>query len=191
MGLTSREIDTRPLLILDLHETLIHAADDPLAEAADFCVYSYYVYKRPFLDQFLIETNQQFQLAIWSSSGQNYLQNVVSQIIPDDVSLEFVWGQERCVHRFDAEWYSYYFVKDLRKVKRRGYDLSRTLIADDTPRKVERNYGNAIYMKPFLGDPNDEELRRLSHYVSTLLKFDDFRSVEKRNWCEETPLDGH
>lgn len=49
----------------------------------------------------------------------------------------------------------YEYAKRLKKVQRRGYNLRRVLIVDDTPEKVLHNYGNAIYATPFLGDPAD------------------------------------
>jgi hypothetical protein len=36
------------LLILDLDETLIYAAEIPLARSPDFLVYDYHLYKRPY-----------------------------------------------------------------------------------------------------------------------------------------------
>ena len=48
---------------------------------------------------------------------------------------------------------------DLKKVKRLGYRLERVLIADDTPRKVHRHYGNALQAS---GRPGEavEQFRR-------------------------------
>ena len=60
------------------------------------------------------------------------------------------------------------YVKDLKKVKRLGYRLERVLIADDTPRKVRRHYGNAVYVPPFFGDPEDGTLPRLAGYLISL-----------------------
>jgi len=181
--------EPRPLLILDLDETLIHAADVPLGRAPDFRVGPYFVYRRPGLDEFLSEVRQAFQLAIWSSSGSEYLHLVVSEILPADLRLEFLWGRERCVYRFDGERHETYFVKDLKKAKRRGFDLARTLVVDDSPEKLERNYGNAIYIKPYLGTLADRELQRLSQYLRTFAGIDDVRRVEKRGWRQQVVLD--
>ena len=43
----------RPLLILDLDETLIHASAQELETPAHFRVSKYWVYRRPHLDVFL------------------------------------------------------------------------------------------------------------------------------------------
>lgn len=75
-----------------------------------------------------------------------------------------------------------YYLKNLKKVKHRGYDLAKVLIVDDSPEKVQRHYGNAIYVTPFHGSPDDSELRLLSGYLRSLHPVDDVRRIEKRNW---------
>lgn len=171
------------LLILDVDETLLFASEHRLAHAPDFAAGPYFVYLRPHLHEFLHNAQSRFQLAIWSSSSANYLYAVLQAALPPDVKLQFVWSRERCVYRYDTEWGEYYFVKDLRKVKRLGFDLDRMLIVDDTPKKVERNYGNAIYVRPYLGeDEADDELPRLSRYLDSLSLRQNLRSLEKRSW---------
>lgn len=172
----------KPLLILDLDETLVHATASPLHRAPDFRVGQYAVYRRPFLRDFLNATAEFCELAIWSASTADYLHAIVSQILPEGLQLQFVWSRARCTQRYHSEWQDYYHIKDLKKVKRRGFDLSRVLIVDDTPRKLERNYGNAIYVRPFEGDPSDGELHQLLPYLVWLSIEPDFRIIEKRHW---------
>ena len=170
------------MLVLDVDETLLHSADESLDRSADFRCGPYFVYRRPYLREFLLECAELFQLAVWSSSGADYLSLVLAQTVPSEVPLAFVWSRSRCVQRFDGEWHEQYFVKDLKKVKRLGFDLARVLIVDDTPKKLERNYGNAVYVKPFLGDTNDNELPKLANYLRKLATVEDVRRVEKRGW---------
>jgi TFIIF-interacting CTD phosphatase-like protein len=87
------------------------------------------------------------------------------------------------VRRYDHEAFEEEFLKDLKKVKRSGYRLERVLIADDTPRKVRRHYGNAVYVPPFTGDPEDDLLPRLAMYLTTLRDEPDVRVLEKRGWA--------
>lgn len=61
------------LLILDLDETLIHASRKVLDRKADFEVFDYHIYKRPFLDEFLQKVKSNFMLAIWSSASDEYV----------------------------------------------------------------------------------------------------------------------
>lgn len=129
-----------------------------------------------------VVTGGLFDLAVWSSSSHDYAASIVSTVLPRELDLKFVWGRDRCVQRFDGEQQTAYYVKDLKKVERQGFDLNRILIADDTPQKCDRNYGNADYVRPFFGDPNDTELERLARYLKSLASFENVRSIEKRNW---------
>ncbi|MHC5537137.1 NIF family HAD-type phosphatase [Singulisphaera rosea] len=174
------------LLILDLDETLIHATEQPLGHDHDFVVGPYAVYHRPHLAEFLDACSTCFSLAVWSSASDDYVQEVVGQILPPDFALAFVWGNSKCVGRFDSETYDTEYLKDLKKVKRQGYDLRRVLIADDTPCKVRRHYGNAIYVPAFMGDPKDEVLPRLASYLISLRDVPNVRTVEKRTWLAQT-----
>jgi RNA polymerase II subunit A small phosphatase-like protein len=182
-----------PLLILDLDETLIHASATKIREETDFQVFHYFVYKRPGLAEFLTTCAQHFKLAIWSSASDDYVQAVVEQILPPGITLEFVWGRSRCTPfatpQIDEYGYynldgtsSYEYAKRLKKVRRRGFSLQKTLIVDDTPAKVQQNYGNAIYIKPYQGETADEELRHLTDYLLTLKQQGNFRMFEKRHW---------
>ncbi|MFC4256320.1 phosphoprotein phosphatase [Altererythrobacter xixiisoli] len=181
----------RTLLILDLDETLIHACEQPLDRTADFEIYGYHVYRRPGLDEFLSHVLTHFDVAVWSSASDLYVQAVVDRIFPDPARLQFVWGRSRATLRraytdsggymIDA-WDHMHYLKPLRKVRRIGWSLQRMLIVDDTPAKCARNYGNAIYPRPFEGDPADQELALLASYLTTLKDTADVRKIEKRNW---------
>jgi len=181
------EPDSPILLILDLDETLIHATEEPLGREHDFLVGPYAVSLRPHLAEFLASCSACFRLAVWSSASDDYVRDVVGRIIPPGLELAFAWGRSRCVRRFDPETFEDCHVKDLKKVKRLGFDLNRVLIADDTPSKVQRHYGNAGYVPPFFGDPEDRSLPRLASYLATLQHEPDVRFLEKRGWSRMVP----
>lgn len=171
----------RPLLILDLDETLVHATTQPLDIDHAFRCDQYFIHERPFVREFLIAVADAWDLAVWTSSAPDYAECIRSHLFAD-VSLVFLWTRERCTGRFDAESQQRYWVKDLRKVKRAGYDLSRVLMVDDLPQALERNYGNLLTVKPFEGDPADAELRSLAPYLVGLACEENLRSIEKRGW---------
>ena len=79
----------KPLLILDIDETLVHATERPLEVRHDFLVGPYFVYKRPHLDGFLSGAAKLFRVAVWSSSSDGYIANIVRHILPGDLTLEF------------------------------------------------------------------------------------------------------
>ncbi|MDG3007764.1 HAD family hydrolase [Paludisphaera mucosa] len=170
------------LLILDLDETLIHAAKGPPPRPADFVVGAYSVWKRPHLDAFLTSCAGWATPAFWSSATDAYVRHVVDAILPAGLAPAFAWGRGRCTRRQDPETREDVLLKDLAKVRRRGFDLRRTLIVDDTPGKVARHYGNAVYVPPYFGDPDDDVLPRLADYLATLRDAADVRVLEKRGW---------
>jgi TFIIF-interacting CTD phosphatase-like protein len=170
------------LLVLDLDETLVYATERPLTRPPDLVVGPYSVYRRPHLTEFLRGCSDLYDLAFWSSAGDAYVAAVVSAILPAGVSPVLVWGRSRCVRRFGPETREEYFVKDLRKVRRRGFDLSRVLAVDDSPRKLERHYGNAVYVRPYFGEADDNELPLLARYLASIHAVEDLRTLEKRGW---------
>ena len=134
-----------------------------------------------------------FLIAIWSSASDDYVEEITKRIIPKDIKLEFVWGRSRCTYRRNLriDEYGYYdddvrnhyhYIKPLKKVKRKGFNLNRILIVDDTPHKSKDNFGNAIYPKEFTGDAEDKELKLLAKYLKTLKDKENVRRIEKRNW---------
>lgn len=173
------------LLILDIDETLLYSSAQPLHRPPDCRIGPYFTYTRPFLTEFLQKAQESFCIAVWSSSSSDYVQAIVNKTFPDTVQPEFIWSRDRCIQRFNPETYENYFVKDLKKVKRQGYNLDRVLIVEDTPQKVERNYGNAIYIKPFYGNDNDQELKFLTEYLIKLRSTTNLREIEKRNWRQK------
>ncbi len=185
--------EDKTLVILDLDETLIFASMTELNRKADAMVFSYHIYKRPHLEEFLEAVKDDFLLAVWSSASDDYVEEVVKQIIPAHTSLEFVWGRSRCTYKrnITINEYGYYddtpsnhyhYTKPLKKIKRKKYTLERVLIVDDTPHKSQNNFGNAIYPKEFKGETNDNELQQLAKYLYLLKDIPNVRRLEKRNW---------
>lgn len=172
----------RKLLILDLDETLIFATENPSEYPADFRFDRYFVYKRPGLTEFLTEMARHFTLGVWSSADDDYVAALVSEIKPELVSMEIIWGRSRCSVRRDVSADTYCFEKRLAKLKKRGFRLENMLIVDDSPEKLRSNYGNAIYIKPFTGETDDEELQHLQTYLIAIKDTGNVRLIEKRYW---------
>jgi TFIIF-interacting CTD phosphatase-like protein len=175
----------KKLVIFDLDETLVYATEQRLARAPDFEVGPYAVYKRPFADELIAFCAAHFSIAVWTSSTEGYAAGVVSRLFAGDETLEFVYARKKCVERFDPETQDYYFIKDLRKVKARGYALADVIILDDTPKKLVRNYGNLVRMTEWLGDAGDCELAHVQALLLELKDAPNIRSVEKRGWLRK------
>jgi RNA polymerase II subunit A small phosphatase-like protein len=174
--------DNRILLVLDLDETLIHASETELTSLKhDFTWNNFFVYKRPGLDEFLNSIKDHFKIGVWSSASDDYVGSITSNIFPESLKLEFIWGRSRCTLKRDLELDTYFFSKPLKRLKRKGYQLERILIIDDSAEKVKDNFGNAIYITGFTGAP-DDVLKRLSLYLQKLIEAPNVRTIEKRGW---------
>lgn len=172
----------KALLVLDLDECLIHGSENELHRVADFRVGPFHIYRRPGLGEFLSGVSLLFDLAVWSSATSDYVEEIAARICPEDTEWKFVWARDRCTFHRDWETQETIYVKDLKKVKRLGYLLDRVLFIDDTAAKLARNYGNAIYVRPFEGDDADRELEKLHSYLRSIQYETNYRVLEKRGW---------
>ncbi len=170
------------LLILDLDETLIHARLQPLKIDYAFISDGCYVYTRPNLYWFLESISAHFDLAIWSSADDAYVENIVQHISRESYEFKFVWGRSKCTMTRNFELDQYVQEKRLKKVKSKGYSLDQVLIVDDSPEKTRENYGNAIYIPAFEGDLLDNVLIKLHDYLLGIKDHTNVRRIEKRGW---------
>ncbi|WP_027893777.1 HAD family hydrolase [Calidithermus chliarophilus] len=173
---------TRKLLVLDLDETLFHAARRPLERAPDLILFDYFVYWRPYAQHFIASVASWYEVAVWSSAGKLYVERALEALVPPGILLSFVWSRERCTQGYDPATGEHYWIKDLKKLRRRGYRLEHVLVVDDSPEKLERNYGNWVPVRPYLGAADDTELLELIPYLEHLSGVENVRTVEKRYW---------
>jgi RNA polymerase II subunit A small phosphatase-like protein len=179
---SSKRSETRALLILDIDETLIFGSKSELHRPADFLVGPFHIYRRPRLDEFLAGVGQWYDLAIWSSATIDYVGKIADQICPPGKTWRFVWGRDRCTQRMNFDLLEIEYIKDLKKARRLGFDINRILFVDDTAAKLTPNFGNAIYIAPYFGLAEDDELRLLLRYLESIRDVSNFREVEKRGW---------
>jgi len=122
-------------------------------------------------------------VAVWTSSTEDYAEAVVRSIFKEkDQQLRFLWARERCTRQFDPEMQDPYWVKNLRKLKNKGYRLESVLAVDDSPEKLQKNYGNHIRVSPYLGAIEDDELLLLTQYLEMIKDCANVRTLEKRDW---------
>ena len=75
-----------------------------------------------------------------------------------------------------------YYIKNLSKLKRKGFRLEHIIMVDDTPKKLEKNYGNLVRITEWLGNIRDKELLKLIKYLTDLKEAENVRTIEKRWW---------
>lgn len=135
----------RKLLVLDLDETLIHACETQLAHPEDFRVGPYFVYRRPHLTEFIASVSESFDLGVWTASGEVYAAQVIEQVFARGL-LKFVWSSRRCTTARDWTTCQYTTIKNLSKLKRRGYQLESIVAADDTPMATSSPSASSLEM---------------------------------------------
>lgn len=173
------------LIILDLDETLIHSTENELGDKCDFRVGRYYTYKRPNVEKLLSDCMKTFNIAVWSSATELYTESVVQNIFPEVDKLCFIWSRNKCTYRVDLESDEFIWIKNLKKVKKMGFDLDKVVVVDDSPEKLLFNYGNLLRVDPFYGNKNDNELIYLMRYLSLLENEPNIRAVDKHRWKDQ------
>jgi len=153
-------------------------AGKTLSTIAPWC----FLYKRPHVEQFMQFCRAHFRVVVWTTATPEHAHFCLSHICEQEYPFEFIWTRERCSQVRDRIGLydigpGYHWVKSLSKIKRHGYRLEQTMMVDDTPSVLERNYGNLIRIDAFKGDPDDRELLRLMPYLQHLKGEDNLRNV--------------
>jgi len=177
----------KKLLILDIDETLIHGARECLPRPVDATSPWCYLYKRPYVEAFMDFCRDHFRVAIWTTATAEHAKFCLKHICATDYPFEFIWTRNRCTQVRDiVGMYNlgvgYHWVKALAKLKRHGFSLEQSIMIDDRPSALERNYGNLVQIERYYGDPDDLELLRLMPYLLDLKQENNIREVEKRGW---------
>ena len=182
----------KPLLVLDLDETIIYSDYSAIPGLFRFEKYGYHIHARPWLCPFLSDIRYYYDIGLWTAADESYAEAIADIYVRPLLTPIFVWSRKRCALKRDLDRDDRYYTGDggfnptkpLRKLKKFGYPLKRTLIVEDDPKKVQQNYGNAIYIKPFEGDIEDDHLKKLAKYLLDLEKEPDFLRIEKRGWSK-------
>jgi RNA polymerase II subunit A small phosphatase-like protein len=177
-----------------MDETMVRSADDLFAGRQPDTVFeTHFVYKRPHLEWFLRECAKHYRLAVWSAGQEDYVKHVISHVVPSDIHLEFVWTHDQCTGIADADTMLVTYIKDLKKLKSLGFEMDRVIIVEDKPENCVRNASNAVIVKQFLGEENDEDLLKLAPYLAALAGQPNLQKVDKKTWrtAKPDPSTGH
>ena len=171
-------------LILDLDETLVHSGFNPFTRQSDITLqinvdgkfHTINVLKRPFVDEFLKEISNFFEIYIFTASMEEYASPVIDLMNKNNI----VKGK---FFRQDCIFSDGLYIKDLYKVSN---DLKDVIIIDNNPSSYITNEDNGIPIKTWYEDLNDNELIKLIPLLKYLSNVDDVRNiirqiVDKRN----------
>ncbi|XP_004143298.2 uncharacterized protein LOC101207591 [Cucumis sativus] len=220
LGLSMKNLSLGPkkkLLIMGIGGFLCHRVcyrygrqKIPTHRLPDASYGSFYVYKRPFCEDFMKFCLERFEVGIWSSAKEWYLDSALDSIMHGLRSrLLFAWDQGECTKTcfFDLENKSKpIFLKELKKVwEGNGVGIlrsstqfcsSNTLLIDNEPYKVLLNPPNtAIFPNEYKADDtNDDALGAGSELRRFLEKVADAKDVSnfiKHNPFGNPPISPH
>ncbi|KAM7264873.1 hypothetical protein ACFE04_002556 [Oxalis oulophora] len=163
-------------IFLDLDETLVHSTADPPPKRYDFVVkpkidgemMTFYVLKRPGLDEFLEELSSRYELIVFTAGLREY-----ATLVLDRIDVKGVISHR--LYRDSCSQVEGKFVKDLSET---GRDLDKVVIVDDNPNSYSLQEKNAVPIKPFISDMRDKELSNLIHFFKNdCCKFEDMRDA--------------
>ncbi|ERN09367.1 carboxy-terminal domain RNA polymerase II polypeptide A small phosphatase 1 [Amborella trichopoda] len=165
-------------IFLDLDETLVHSSLSPPPDIYDFVVNpsidghisTFYVKKRPGIDEFFEFIEGKFEVVIFTAGLKVYAEMVIDKIDKRGVI-------SHRLYRDSCKEVNGKFIKDLSKT---GRDIGRMVIIDDNPDCFSLQKENAIQVRQFVNDLWDTELSKLVKFLEVALGFNDIRQAIAR-----------
>ena len=164
----------KPILILDMDQTLIQAYKADAKELAKLRMSGYdtnqvlrfiamgctfIVFKRPGVEEFLQEMAKHYELVLWTAALQAYAEPIVNWLDPEKVIFSKRMYRTEC-----TELPGGHYIKDLTRL---GVDLSRVLIHDNNETCYAFQPANGVPISDFRGNNLDTEFLG-GTYVSIL-----------------------
>lgn len=165
--------DQRICLVLDLDETLVRSSFDvnfdadfeaPFSLNGSWCTAR--VRKRPYVDEFLASIDKKFEIVVMTAGVMPYAKLVLDMLDQGRV-LGPRFYRESCTKTANG-----LLVKDLSRLNR---DLKRTIVVDNSPNAYLWHPEHAIDIVDFVGDPEDDELQSIMHFLDIIQDVDDVR----------------
>lgn len=149
---------SRPLLVLDLDETLVHASVEHTAHDVAFNVdlgaqiIPVYVKIRPFAKDFLRRVSALFEVAVFTASLAPYADQVVDHLDPSRTFVQHRLYRQHCTN-VDGS-----YIKDLSLL---GRSMERVALVDNSPVAYSFHPEHGIPILSWFDDKSDTELLNL------------------------------
>lgn len=173
-------------IILDLDNTLIYSIpleefvwdDENMKRIKKFDFYNlenyYLVLERPFLQAFLDELFEKYNVSVWSAGSKDYVLHIIDLCIhkKPERKLDYILFNYHC----NLSRKKFKGIKNLKILydvfELTGYSKNNTIIIDDLDKVKKINKDNCISIKEFTYDDeeayNDKELLRISHLLDKM-----------------------
>ena len=141
--ISTKNLNRKKTLVLDLDETLIHSSPYKLRNY-DFTISmfidenvrsTFYVAERPFLHQFMNEVTKWYDVIIFTASLKTYADLVIDKVDKSNKVIKRYY-RDSCLPSKDGQ-----YIKDLSILK---IDLSRCIIVDNSEISFSKNKENGI-----------------------------------------------
>lgn len=162
----------KPVLVLDLDETLIHSTVNNTDKGELMSYYNedkklvkFRVIKRPYVDEFLKELKKYYTLILFTASERLYADTCLTLIDPENKIFSHRLYKDSCMVINKQLG-----IKDLRMFKK--LDRDNVFIVDNNPTCYMFQFSNAIPIRSFYGSSSDVELLKLTKilYLFSKLK---------------------
>ncbi|XP_003741886.1 probable C-terminal domain small phosphatase [Galendromus occidentalis] len=172
---------SKPMLVLDFDETLLHVEykAPPNFDFQTECdKRAMFVQVRPHLKTFLAKVKPHYEVAVFTAAQPNYADPMLDRV-----------DTERCIqyrfYRQHCHVFREVYVKDLETL---GTPLERTLIVDNHPGSFMVHRNNGIPIKSYMGDSGDTALLELWGFLDEIKSETDMipKAVQYANgWREK------
>lgn len=164
----------RKCLVLDLDETLVHSSFK-VVQGADFVVpveidrnlHSFYILKRPGVDEFLRQMGLVYEVVVFTASLGVYADPVLDKLDIHRAVTHRLFRESCYNHKGN-------YVKDLSQL---GRPMGDCIILDNSPASYLFHPHNAVPVSSWFNDPHDSELGDMAPFLKDLRHVGDVRAV--------------
>ena len=174
----------KKMLILDLDETLVHSCFKPAENNNNIAkpdillkikfhskYHDVFVYKRPFVDEFLEKMNKYYNLIIFTASVQEYADPLLDQLDKNRF-IKLRYYRNSCLLDKKGK-----FIKNLSTIYN---DLKNVILLDNNPISYSYNKSNGLPIITWQFDKKDRELLKLIPILEFLSEVNDIRNYLPR-----------
>lgn len=162
----------KPILALELNETLVHCCNSDGPDATWDTTISYYsslsrsevevtLNIRPFTNWFLKEVGEHFEVVVFTSSERDYAKAVCKLLDPFGKLIKKIFARPQCIPSKTG-----YYLKDLQVLS--GDDWAESILVDGSPESYHPQIKNRIPILSYFDGKNDTELKKLFSFLLML-----------------------